>query len=101
MDPNIPVGIFIGFAIWFLVRYLAGGVYTVDQNQRAVKTNFGRAGRIPGATTLNDPISAGLDADEKQRYQYPQVRLIIPRRPHFNCPFPKTYTLSIPTLPPP
>jgi regulator of protease activity HflC (stomatin/prohibitin superfamily) len=71
MDPNIPVGIFIGFAIWFLVNYLAGGVYTVDQNQRAVKTNFGRAERIPGATTLNDPISAGLDVDEKQRYQYP------------------------------
>ncbi len=57
MDPNIPFGIFIGFAIWFLVRYLAGGIYTVDQNQRAVKTNFGRAERIPGATTLNDPIS--------------------------------------------
>jgi regulator of protease activity HflC (stomatin/prohibitin superfamily) len=67
MDPNIPVGIFLGFAIWFLVRYLAGGIYTVDQNQRAVKTNFGRAERIPGATTLNDPISASLDAEEKQR----------------------------------
>lgn len=39
-----------------------------DQNQRAVKTNFGRADRITGATTVNDPISAGLDADEKQRY---------------------------------
>ena len=49
MDPNIPAGIFIGFAIWFLVRYLAGGIYTVDQNQRAVRTNFGRAERIPGA----------------------------------------------------
>ena len=78
MDPNIPVGIFIGFITWFLVRYLAGGIYTVDQNQRAVKTNFGRAERIPGATTLNDPISAGLDAEERQRYQYPQVRVIMP-----------------------
>ena len=28
MDPNIPVGIFIGLTIWFLVRYLAGGIYT-------------------------------------------------------------------------
>ena len=42
MDPNIPVGIFIGLTVWFLVRYLVGGVYTVDQNQRALKTNFGR-----------------------------------------------------------
>jgi regulator of protease activity HflC (stomatin/prohibitin superfamily) len=73
MDPNIPVGILIGFTIWFLVRYLAGCIYTVDPSQRAVKTNFGRAGRIPGITTLNDPISpisAGLDAEEKQRYHF-------------------------------
>jgi regulator of protease activity HflC (stomatin/prohibitin superfamily) len=78
MDPNIPAGILLGLVIWFLLRYLAGGFYTVDQNERAVKTNFGRADRIPGVTTLNDPISAGLDADEKQRYQYPQVRVIMP-----------------------
>src|SRR5260370_35307581 len=95
MDPNIPVGIFIGFAIWFLVRYLAGGVYTVDQNQRAVKTNFGRAERIPGATTLNGPISAGLDADEKKRYQYPQVRVIMPGGPYFNRPWQKNYKAYI------
>ena len=78
MDPNIPAGIILGFIAWFLLRYLAGGIYTVDQNERAVKTNFGRAERIPGATTLNDPISAALDADEKQRYQYPRQALYLP-----------------------
>src|ERR1700676_373062 len=97
MDPNVPVGIFIGFAIWFLVRYLAGGIYTVDQNQRAVKTTFGRAERIPGATTLNDPISASLDADEKQRYQYPQVRVIMPGGPYFRWPWQKIFKVSIAT----
>jgi regulator of protease activity HflC (stomatin/prohibitin superfamily) len=97
MDPNIPVGIFIGFAIWFLVRYLVGGIYTVDQNQRAVKTTFGRAERIPGATTINDPISASLDADEKQRYQYPQVRVIMPGGPYFRWPWQKIFKVSIAT----
>jgi regulator of protease activity HflC (stomatin/prohibitin superfamily) len=97
LDPNIPVGIFIGFAIWFLVRYLAGGIYTVDQNERAVKTNFGRADRIAGATTLNDPISAGLDAEEKQRYQYPQVRVIQPGGPYFKWPWQTIYKVSIAT----
>ena len=97
MDPNVPLGILIGFAVWFLVRYLAGGIYTVDQNQRAVKTNFGRADRIPGATTLNDPISAALDADEKQRYQYPQVRVIMPGGPYFKWPWQKIYKVSIAT----
>jgi regulator of protease activity HflC (stomatin/prohibitin superfamily) len=97
MDPNIPAGIFLGFIAWFLLRYLAGGVYTVDQNERAVKTNFGRAERIPGATTLNDPISAGLDAEEKQRYQYPQVRVILPGGPYFKWPWQKICKVSIAT----
>ena len=34
-----------GFVIWFLVRYLVAGLYTVAQNERAVKTSFGRAER--------------------------------------------------------
>jgi len=79
------------------LRYLAGGIYTVDQNERAVKTNFGRAERISGATTLNDPISAGLDADEKQRYEYPQVRVIMPGGPYFKWPWQKIYKVSIAT----
>jgi regulator of protease activity HflC (stomatin/prohibitin superfamily) len=97
MDPNIPAGIFLGFIAWFLLRYLAGGIYTVDQNERAAKTNFGRADRIPGATTLNDPTSASLDADEKQRYQYPQVRVIMPGGPYFKWPWQKIYKISIAT----
>src|SRR6476661_6465910 len=97
MDPNIPVGIFLGFIAWFLLRYLAGGIYTVDQNERAVKTNFGRAERIPGATTLTDPISASLDAEEKQRYQYPQVRVIMPGGPYFKWPWQKICKVSIAT----
>jgi regulator of protease activity HflC (stomatin/prohibitin superfamily) len=97
MDPDVLIGIFIGFVIWFLVRYLAGGIYTVDQNQRAVKTSFGRAERIPGATTLNDPISAALDAEEKQRYQYPQVRVIMPGGPYFKWPWQKIYKVSVAT----
>lgn len=97
MDPNIPAGILLGLIIWFLLRYLAGGFYTVDQNERAVKTNFGRADRIPGVTTLNDPISAGLNDEEKQRYQYPQVRVIIPGGPYFKWPWQDIYKVSVAT----
>jgi regulator of protease activity HflC (stomatin/prohibitin superfamily) len=97
MDPNIPAGIFLGFIAWFLLRYLAGGFYTVDQNERAVKTNFGCADRIPGVTTLNDPISATLDDEEKQRYQYPQVRVIMPGGPYFKWPWQEIYKVSIAT----
>ena len=97
MDPNIPLGIFIGFVIWFLVSYLAGGIYTVNQNERAVKTNFGRADRIGTATTLNSPISQSLDAEEKQRYNYPQVRVIMPGGPYFKWPWQKVYKVSVST----
>jgi regulator of protease activity HflC (stomatin/prohibitin superfamily) len=90
-------GIVIGLLAWFLVRCLLSGIYTVNQNERAVKTSFGRAERIPGATTLNDPISASLDEDEKQRYAYPQVRVIMPGGPYFKMPWQKIYKVSVAT----
>jgi regulator of protease activity HflC (stomatin/prohibitin superfamily) len=90
-------GIVIGLLAWFLVRCLLSGIYTVNQNERAVKTSFGRAERIPGASTLNDPISASLDADEKQRYAYPQVRVIMPGGPYFKRPWQKIYKVSVAT----
>ncbi len=97
MDTDILAAVFLGFIIWFLVRYLVGGIYTVDQNERAVKTSFGRAERVGIATTLNDPIAAGLDDEEKQRYNYPQVRVIMPGGPYFKWPWQRIYKVSIAT----
>jgi regulator of protease activity HflC (stomatin/prohibitin superfamily) len=94
---SIFLGIAAGFVGWFLIRYLAGGLYTVDQNERAVKTSFGRADRIPGQTTLNDPIAEGLNADERERYNYPQVRVIPPGGPYFKWPWEKVYKVSVAT----
>jgi regulator of protease activity HflC (stomatin/prohibitin superfamily) len=90
-------GILFGLLAWFLVRCLLSGIYTVNQNERAVKTSFGRAERIPGASTLNDPISQALDADEKQRYAYPQVRVIMPGGPYFKLPWQRIYKVSVAT----
>lgn len=83
--------------MWFVVRYLAGGLYTVDQNERAVKTIFGRADRIPDKTTLDDPISEYLQGDERERYRYPQVRVIPPGGPYFKWPWEKVYKVSVAT----
>ena len=39
----IILGFIVGFSLWFAMRYLVAGIYTVAQNERAVKTSFGRA----------------------------------------------------------
>ena len=54
----------VGFGIWFALRFLWMGLYTVDQNERAVKTSFGRAERL-NATTLEDPIAQYLRERKK------------------------------------
>jgi regulator of protease activity HflC (stomatin/prohibitin superfamily) len=91
------LGIFFGFVAWFLVRYLVAGLYTVDQNQRAVKTSFGRAQRIGTQTTLDDPISESLLPEERERYCYPQVRVIPPGGPYFKWPWERVYKVNIST----
>jgi regulator of protease activity HflC (stomatin/prohibitin superfamily) len=96
MTP-ILLGCAAGFVAWFLVRYLAGGLFTVDQNERAVKTSFGRADRIPDVTTLDDPIAEHLREDERERYVYPQVRVIPPGGPYFKWPWEKVYKISVAT----
>src|SRR5882757_1881988 len=95
---QILIGALIGGAAWFVLRVLLMGVYTVDQNERAVKTSFGRAVRVPGGkTTLDDPISEFLRPEERPRYTWPQVRVIPPGGPYFKMPWEKIYKVSIAT----
>ena len=95
----LVIGIVLGLLAWFVVRILVMGVYTVDQNERAVKTRFGRAVRVPGdKTTLDDPISEALRPEEKPRYQYPQVRVIPPGGPYFKMPWEHIHKVSIATM---
>lgn len=93
----ILFGCILGFVGWFLLRYLVAGIYTVNQNERAVKTRFGRAERVGSLTTLDDPISAPLSEDQQLRYSYPQVRVIMPGGPYFKWPWEQIRKISIAT----
>jgi regulator of protease activity HflC (stomatin/prohibitin superfamily) len=97
MPMSILLGATGGFIGWFLVRYLMAGFYTVNQNERAVKTSFGRAERVGNATTLQDPIAEALLDEEKDRYSYPQVRVIPPGGPYFKWPWERIYKVSVAT----
>ena len=60
------LGLIVGAGIWFVLRCIVGGLFTVDQNERAVKTSFGRAERLDGTTTLDDPIAQALRPEERE-----------------------------------
>ncbi len=90
-------GFIVGFIAWFATRYILAGLYTVDQNERAVKTVFGRAERIGKKTILDDPIAEKLRPEERERYKYPQVRVIQPGGPYFKWPWERIYKVSIAT----
>src|SRR5215472_16117078 len=95
---DTAVGLLIGLVLWFVVRVGLFGFYTVEQNERAVKTRFGRAVRVAGGkTSLDDPIAEFLRPEERPRYVYPQVRVIQPGGPYFRMPWEKIHKVSIAT----
>jgi regulator of protease activity HflC (stomatin/prohibitin superfamily) len=93
----IPGSVLIGVAAWFLVRCLLTGFFTVDPNERAVKTVFGRAQRVGALSTLDTPLAELMRSDERERYVYPQVRVIGPGGPYFKWPWERVYKVSVAT----
>ena len=85
-----------GLIAWVFVRYILTSFYIIDQNQRAVLTNFGRAQRLGGTTTLELPIAESLGNEEKNRYAYPQVRVVQPGF-YWKWPWQQVHRVSIAT----
>src|SRR3990167_7017497 len=90
------VGLIFGAIGWFLLMYVIRGFFTVNQNERVVKTSFGRAARLT-TTTLDNPMAEYLRPDERERYKYPQLQVIQPGGPYFKWPWEKIYKVSIAT----
>ena len=89
-------GVLLGFVAWFIMRYIVTSFYVVNQNERAVKTRFGRAQRLGNATTLQTPLADTLRPDEHERYCWPLVRVIGPGF-HFKWPWDRVYKVTIAT----
>ena len=91
------IGVLTGLVAWFFARYVFGGMFTVDQNERAVKTVFGRAQRAGKHSTSEGPLGEKFSEDEKRRYAFPQLKVIPPGGPYFRWPWEKVYKVSIAT----
>jgi len=92
----VSTGVLLGFVAWFILRYIGTSFYVVNQNERAVKTSFGRAQRRGHATTLETPLAETLLPDEHARYRWPLLRVLGPGF-HFKWPWEKVYRVSIAT----
>jgi regulator of protease activity HflC (stomatin/prohibitin superfamily) len=89
--------LFIAGPLLYLVyKILLRGFYVVNQNERAVKTVFGRAQRIKDVVDPNS-VSPALSEDEKERYQFPKLQVIQPGGPYFKWPWEKIYKVSVAT----
>jgi len=85
-------GLFVGFLFWILPR----GFFTVRQDQRAVKTTFGKASRLLAHN--NDPQIVGeLNTEERDRYQFPKIAVIGPGGPYFKWPWQRVYKVTVAT----
>lgn len=92
---DLLLGISLGLLAWLVLRVILSGFFTVQQNERAVLTTFGRAERL-GSTTLDDPaLSETLPPEDRERYIYPQLRIIGPGGPYFKWPWQKVHKVSV------
>ena len=83
----------IGVLLYLVYKLLLKSFYVINQNERAVKTIFGRADRIKNTPEETQASSE----DEKERYNFPKLRVIQPGGPYFRLPWEKIHRVSVAT----
>lgn len=92
---NYLIAVILGVAFYSFFRCIAGGFYTVSPDQRAVVTSFGKAQRLKLSADTETPST--LPAEDLERYEYPQVRVVQPGGPYFKMPWQKVHKVSVAT----
>lgn len=92
MLSTMTLAFLAGLAIYALIRVLIGCLYTVRPDQRAVITSFGAVEKLQEKSP-----PPPLSHDEKERYTYPQVRVIGPGGPYFKWPWQQVHKVTVAT----
>ena len=87
--------LFLGAFCGIILSILLSGFYVVQQDERAVKTVFGKAQQI--LTAERYAGEGQLSAEELERYNFPNVRVIQPGGPYFKMPWEKVHKVSVAT----
>lgn len=85
-------GLVSGIVVYAALRVLFGCLYTVRPDQRAVITSFGAVQKL-----LEKAPPPPLTSEERERYEYPQVRVIAPGGPYFKWPWQRVHKVSVAT----
>lgn len=88
----LATGFLLGLLTYLFFRVVWGCLYTVRPDQRAVVTSFGAAETL-GEKSPPPPLSG----EERDRYEYPQVRVIGPGGPYFKLPWQRVHKVSVAT----
>jgi regulator of protease activity HflC (stomatin/prohibitin superfamily) len=88
------IGLLLGVGVAALLTLLFG-VYSIGPTERGVLTTFGRVQRLAGTTAEDPQLGALLNAEEKQRYNYPNIHVIPPGGPYFKWPWQKLYKIDM------
>ena len=94
MITSTLFGLLLGVGLAALLTLLFG-VYSVGPTERGVLTTFGRVQRILGSTASAPLLGALLTAEEKLRYDYPNIRVIAQGGPYFKWPWQKLYKVDM------
>ena len=93
-DPALYIGILAGLGFGAVLMLLVG-VYNIGPTERGVVTTFGRVQRTRGSIS-DDPVLGPLLSDEeKERYNYPLIRVVPPGGPFFKWPWQRLYRVPM------
>ena len=88
------IGFVLGIGIAVLLTLLFG-VYSIGPTERGVLTTLGRAQRLQGSTADDPVLGQLLSEEERGRYSYPNVRVILPGGPYFKWPWQKLHKVDM------